>query len=119
MARRDGDGGGFALGWTLLGFLAGVAATLGIQILMSGNSPPASNPQTAVVAPSEATSALVVPHKPHKKAPAPSLAAISSAPSASAAQSQSMSPEVAEDAAAAGMTSRVSPSAQSSDTANN
>src|ERR1700760_3599397 len=40
LMAKDGGGGGSALGWTLLGFLAGIAATLGVQILLGPKSAP-------------------------------------------------------------------------------
>jgi hypothetical protein len=103
MARESGGGG--ALGWTLLGFLAGIAATLGVQTLMSG-SDRSSAAEEAVSSQVHITKAAPpsAPVKPVKKK-IETLAATSSAPSAPTVQP---SPEVEDDAAAAGMTSRVS-----------
>jgi hypothetical protein len=89
MARESGGGAAFA--WTLLGFLAGVAATLGLQLLVSG---PTRGERGGEVAASSA--------------PAPKKVVVSSAaPTPTRAQPEA---EVADDAAAAGMTSRTTPS---------
>jgi hypothetical protein len=99
---RDG-GGGSVIGWTLLGFLAGIAATLGVQILMGGERPvPTAQSAGAVHITTEAPSAE--PAKPVKKA----ALVPSAAPPALAAAAQPDA-QVADDAAAAGMTSRMTP----------
>jgi hypothetical protein len=101
MAKQSGGG---ALGWTLLGFLAGVAATLGAETLIedggrSGHDTAASaSPAQTVTAPSS----LAV--RPVRKA----AAAASAAPTSALAPAQAEA-DVADDAAAAGMTSRVAP----------
>jgi hypothetical protein len=99
---RDGGGGGGALGWTLLGFLAGVAATLGVQILMNGGPARTRHETEAVSAAPVAAIASAAPPKIVKPPPPPS----SAAPAPDVEQPQG---EVADDAAAAGMTSRTSP----------
>ena len=101
MARENGGGAAFA--WTLLGFLAGVAATLGLQLLMSG---PTHGERGGEAVVSSAAPVAVVA----STAPAPKKAAVSSAaptPTPTRAQPEA---EVADDAAAAGMTSRTTPS---------
>lgn len=105
MARESGGGG--ALGWTLLGFLAGIAATLGVQTLMGSGERP-SQPEEAVSSQVHITKAAPssAPAKPPKKK-AEALAAASTAPAPPSAAAQADS-EVEDDAAAAGMTSRVS-----------
>lgn len=98
MARESGGGGAFA--WTLLGFLAGVAATLGVQLLLNGpahTSPDEAQPSAAPHV------AAAVSSAPEVKKPAPVVSSASAAPPAKRAQP---SAEVADDAAAAGMTSR-------------
>lgn len=119
MAKDSGGGGAFA--WTLLGFLAGIAATLGVQTLMGGaaerppaDAAPASGQVHITTAPS---SAAPEPVRPEKKRAALADAAPSAAPAVrSAAAVAAPSPEVADDAAAAGMTSRLTPGG---DAANN
>jgi hypothetical protein len=101
-----GQSGG-ALGWTLLGFLAGVAATLGLQILMGGaertSLPHAAAKAQVVILPPAAPQP-----KPVKK---PVKLASSGASAAAVPAAVEPADQVADDAAAAGMTSRVSPSA--------
>src|ERR1700749_5022789 len=73
MAKEGGGGGAF--GWTLLGFLAGVAATLGLQVLIGGDhhqSAPTVAQAPAPVQVVAASSAPVV--KPAKKAAVASAA---------------------------------------------
>ena len=100
MAKEGGGGGGF--GWALLGFLAGVAATLGLQLLLS-TSGRVSRPETAEAPPAVhvevVSSAPVV--KPAKKSEVAVAVPAKPAPPADS--------EVADDAAAAGMTSRITP----------
>ena len=95
MARENGGGGAF--GWTLLGFLAGVAATLGIQLLMNGPTRSSHDEPAPSAAPHVA---VVVSSAPEVKKP---VVVSSAAPTTKRAQP---SAEVADDAAAAGMTSR-------------
>jgi hypothetical protein len=114
MAKEGGGGGGF--GWALLGFLAGVAATLGIQVLMGGGGRTTQPPVAEAPAPAPvavAASAPVV--KPVKKPVVVAETPVKPAPPADA--------QVADDAAAAGMTSRITPTddnaAMPAPTANN
>lgn len=106
MARESGGGG--ALGWTLLGFLAGIAATLGVQTLMGENERASASDEASVSSQMHInkTAPPVAPVKPVKKK-AEALAAASAAPAHSSAAAQADS-DVEDDAAAAGMTSRVS-----------
>jgi hypothetical protein len=96
MARENGGG---ALGWTLLGFLAGIAATLGVQMLIPGGERPehAASSATVVVAP---------PSAPPPVAPTKKKAAVASAAPAHLSVADQPDGQVADDAAAAGMTSR-------------
>jgi len=96
MARENGGGGAF--GWTLLGFLAGVAATLGIQLLMNGQARGGHDEAVSSSVPHVAVAASSAPEV--KK---PVVVVSSAAPTTKRAQP---SAEVADDAAAAGMTSR-------------
>jgi len=99
----NGSGGSNALGWAVLGFLAGVAATLAVLVFMGpghGRRPLAPTEATALP-PSPKLAAVTAP-KPAVVKPAP----LSSARAAVAATDQ----QVQEDAAAAGMTSRRQPS---------
>jgi hypothetical protein len=98
---REGGGSGGALGWTLLGFLAGVAATLAIQTLMSANTDRESRDEASVHTPIVVQSDI-----PRPKAVASTPHAASAAARHTPAQAQPEA-EVADDAAAAGMTSRV------------
>jgi len=102
---KDGGGGAGVLGWTVLGFLAGIAATLGVQILMGGE-PERPAPQATATAGSVRITPLAssAPAKPVKKAALAPSAAPAVVPAAAQADS-----EVADDAAAAGMTSRITP----------
>jgi len=105
MAKEGGGGGGF--GWALLGFLAGVAATLGLQVLIGGNGRHAEAPPVAE-APAAAPTALASSAPVAKPAKKPVVVAetppVSAAKPAAPADAQ-----VADDAAAAGMTSRMAP----------
>jgi hypothetical protein len=107
MARESGGGGG-AFAWTLLGFLAGVAATLGVQMLMSSRE---AAPTQVATAPAPAH--IVVQTSPPPAAPAPAKkpASVASAASAAPPAVRQAAEEVADDAAATGMTSRISRSA--------
>jgi hypothetical protein len=104
MMAKNGGGGAGVLGWTLLGFLAGIAATLGAQILMGGPDRPVEASASTGAVHITTTAAAALPAKPVKKAAlapsaAPALAPPAAPPSA----------DVADDAAAAGMTSRITP----------
>ena len=94
----NGAGGSNALGWTVLGFLAGVAATLAVLTFLSpGHARRHEQPVEATVAPPEAKSEPAVVPKPAPLKPPP----VSTTAAVSATDQQ-----VQEDAAAAGMTSR-------------
>lgn len=105
--------GGGALGWTLLGFLAGVAATLGLQILAGGERPGHAEPA--------AESARSVEAAPPPAPVAPAHHAVSTAAASSTAPAvrppAQPADEVADDAAAAGMTSRLAPTQPEGDAA--
>ena len=117
MAGKQGGGVG-AFSWTLLGFLAGVAATLAVQMLLigsdrSGGESDNETPQsstTVVVTPK-----LSAPKRAHKLAEAASSDAAATtatpAPPSAPAKAKAENPDaqVADDAAAAGMTSRTQP----------
>jgi len=104
MAARQSGGVG-AFGWTLLGFLAGVAATLAIQLILVGRDRDDDQDESAHAAPVVAvTPQLPAPKRKAKPVVAESAAA-PAAPKAATGESQQM----AEDAAAAGMTSRAAP----------
>jgi hypothetical protein len=115
---RDGAGGGMALGWLLLGFLAGVAVTLGALIWRSEHQL-AKPAVAAVTAPPRALVAAPPPIKPAAKK---TVVASAAPPSAAPARHQAAADEVADDAAAAGLTTRITPASPTdaaSDTANN
>jgi hypothetical protein len=100
----NGSSGSNAVGWVVLGFLAGVAATLGVMVfLQSGHArhtdaESAAAPVAASEAPAMATQTAPTPK------PAPS--AKPAAPAAAVAAANDADQQVQEDAAAAGMTSR-------------
>jgi len=100
MAERSGAGGAF--GWVLLGFLGGVAVTLGVETLMYGQGHRTVSEDTPVSAAPRMAVQLPPPVTPMK---APQ--AVKPAPDASRAY-QAPQPEgqVEDDAAAAGMTTR-------------
>lgn len=101
---KDSGGGAGVLGWTLLGFLAGIAATLGVQILMGGPERPAQEATVSSGAVHITPLVSSAPPKPVKKVALAPSAAPKAIPAAAQADS-----EVADDAAAAGMTSRITP----------
>jgi hypothetical protein len=103
MAKYGGGGGGGAFGWTLLGFLAGIAATLGAQILMGGRDQP-SQPVASANAVHLAPPLTGAPAKPVKKVAVAASSAAVEVPAAA-----QVAADVADDAAAAGMTSRTPP----------
>jgi hypothetical protein len=104
MARESGGGGG-AFGWTLLGILVGVAATLAVQTLVSNRR--ASEASVAVPVSSAHLAIAVAPPvvRPVVKAAPPPAVVAQKAPAATPVQE-----DVEDDAAAAGMTSRTRPS---------
>jgi hypothetical protein len=103
----DGSRGSNALGWAVLGFLAGVAVTLGVlTFLAPGHLKHRGEPTEA---PSAAPPAPLAREQAPKPPPKPlSASAASSAVAAASATDQ----QVQEDAAAAGMTSRRQSSAE-------
>ena len=93
--------GSNAFGWLVLGFLAGVAATLAVLTFLSPSdvdrhtaAPLPAAPALAITPPAPATLPLVKP---------PKLATVHQAPEPQSQQ------QVDDDAAAAGMTSRRAP----------
>jgi hypothetical protein len=106
MAKNSGGGGGVSFGWTLLGFLAGIAATLGVQILMGDDGSP-SRAEASAGAVHITVRSSEPAAKPAKKAAL--AAAPSAAPKPAAAAAVQPAAEMADDAAAAGMTSRITP----------
>ncbi|MDR3512815.1 MAG: hypothetical protein P4L73_14360 [Caulobacteraceae bacterium] len=115
MAKDSGGRGGGAFAWTLLGFLAGVAATLGIQTLVGGAAERPSQADEAVSGQVHITTTAAASSAPRAKlVKKPVLAETSSAPAAPVAAIEP-NPEVADDAAAAGMTSRIAPGGAQTD----
>jgi hypothetical protein len=104
MAKAGGGGAG-VFGWTLLGFLAGIAATLGVQILMGA---PERTAQATTTATAGGVHITPLVSSPPVKAVKKAALAASAAPAAVPVAVQSEA-EVADDAAAAGMTSRITP----------
>ena len=97
----NGSGGSNALGWVVLGFLAGVAATLGVLTFIGpGHARRQEAPAEAVAPPPTPRIAEDVAPKPPVSKPATQT--LSSASASVNATDQ----QVQEDAAAAGMTSR-------------
>ena len=99
----SGSGGSNAIGWAVLGFLAGVAATLGVLVFLTPGHgrhremQPAAAP-AAIPPPAETAREARPPRpEPSAKPPTPSVAAAD------------IDQQVQEDAAAAGMTSRRKP----------
>lgn len=105
MAREGGGGGAGAFGWTLLGILVGVAATLAVQTLLH-NRLAREVPEAA--APSASVAIVAAP--PAVRAPVvktPTNLAVATPKTDSTTPSQE---DVQDDAAAVGMTSRSRPS---------
>jgi hypothetical protein len=102
MAERSGAGG--AIGWLLLGLLGGIAATLGVETLMfnghghrevrddSATAPPRMSVPLAPI-----TAPMTPPH---------AVKTASDTPAATHYSAPQPEGEVADDAAAAGMTTR-------------
>lgn len=123
MARNREPGGGFPLFWLLLGFLCGVMATLGVLLLSSG-PPGEDDPATAppeVVLPVEAPALVGAPPSVEPAMPIqepvvrPTLptfqpesqgAPVEAGPQPEPAPGRAAADQMAEDAAASGMTAR-------------
>ena len=104
----DGSRGSSALGWAVLGFLAGVAATLGVLVFLNpGHGRHHDEAPTQALAPPPAPK---MAEEQPAKAPPPS-AKPPTPPAATTAAN--VDQQVQEDAAAAGMTSRRQPTADS------
>lgn len=102
MANREGGGGGF--GWLVLGVILGVVGTLALQLFAKrpdadeAEAPPA---HTLAIAPAPPVAAA----PPHRVKAAAHRLAPSAAPTPADAAAADTG-QIAEDAAAAGMTSR-------------
>lgn len=107
MANREGGGAGF--GWLVVGVLLGVVGTLAFQLFAGKSTEEADAPQAHALAPAPALTPPEVAtlSKPTVKAlprPASSDAPVAT-PAAAKPDTQNAS-QIADDAAAAGMTSR-------------
>lgn len=114
MAAREG--GSHPFNWFLIGFVVGVAATLAALLFLGvrhdgATSGDPDGPESA--APAHASAIPTVPAPVVAAPPAPKKAALPPAERPRASQRESEE-QMAEDAAAAGMTSRATPG-QSSD----
>lgn len=113
MAARQSNGVG-AFGWTLLGFLAGVAATLAVQVILVGRDRDDDQDEALHSAPvAVVTPQLPAPKRRLKAIETPTSAAEpTAAPPAATphAKADAEAQQMADDAAAAGMTSRAAPS---------
>ncbi len=107
MAAKQSSGVG-PFGWTVLGFLAGVAATLALQLILVGRDRERDVQDEAQHA------APVVAVTPQLPAPKRKVKPVSDTIAPTKVET-SEAQQVAEDAAAAGMTSRTKPSAASAD----
>jgi len=115
MSERRGN----PFGWVILGFIVGVLATFGTILFLtsSGGGYEDGPSETRTAADDAATAAMVakstspqlVPHKVEASAPAAEAPASAVQPERPAAQPRELDPQVADDAAAAGMTSRARP----------
>ena len=107
MAEKSKGGGGFF--WFTLGIFVGIALTLGALMFM--NSGPVGDEELRTAADDAAASVVEIPAEP-AQLPAPTAAgpASASAPSAPRQHDAGIDPtgddQIADDAAAAGMTSR-------------
>lgn len=119
MAESKTKSGGGGLTWLIAGFLLGVAVTLGgLAFLSHEPSDGPAQAQSAVVAPPS-----VQPQAPGAQAPAAPATATAQTPATPSAEaaapsvgspmpaqpSESIDPDVADDAASVGMTSRAPP----------
>ena len=104
MAAKHSGGGVGPFGWTLLGFLAGVAATLAVQLIMTGRERADEQEEAAHAPPVVAVTPQLPAPKPKAKHAPPSAAS-----AATAQLETSEAQQVAEDAAATGMTTRAQP----------
>jgi hypothetical protein len=115
MSERRGN----PFGWVILGFIVGVLATFGtILFLTSGDGGYEDGPSETRTAADDAASAAMVakstspqlvPHRIETAAPVAAAPASAPQPERPAAQPRDLDPQVADDAAAAGMTSRARP----------
>lgn len=105
------DHRGNPFGWIVLGFVAGVLATFGAILLVTSGAARYGDdaPEMRTAADDAASAAMALPTAavpPPRKIDAPAVAAPVAASPATPAP---LDPQVAEDAAAAGMTSRATP----------
>jgi hypothetical protein len=107
MARGDGGGGGGAFGWTLLGILVGITATLAVQTLIGGRGASQAHDDVAAASEPAQPVAPAVPHIVPPPVTAPANVAAEAAPRTAAVRQTDQ--EVQDDADAVGMTSRARP----------
>lgn len=115
MSERRGN----PFGWVILGFIVGVLATFGtILFLTSSGGGYEDGPSEVRTAADDAATAAMsaksissqpAPHKMETSAPIAEVPAAAVRADRPAAQPQPLDPQVADDAAAAGMTSRARP----------
>jgi hypothetical protein len=97
---REGGGGGGAFGWLVLGVIVGIAGTLAVETLASRHA--TVTEQT----PTSAAVAVVTPPAPPPPVETPARPVSSTPASLSTDATTPSHEDVADDAAAAGMTSR-------------
>jgi hypothetical protein len=112
MATKQ-SGGVSPFGWTLLGFLAGVAATLAIQLILVGRGRGENPEEPAHAAPVVAVTPQLPAPRHKAKLAETAESATAAAPPAKAVVTPDQ--QVAEDAAATGMTTRAAPQAAASE----